>query len=110
MIVFVVFAVILLVVGSVYDWKYHSLPMWLLLIGGVGGVIGIFFAWQGEIRSITELWTALLPGVMGILLAYVTREQIGYGDGWIFFLASSCLAFKAAKPVCLFCFQASNLA
>ena len=109
MIVFVVFAVILLVVGSVYDWKYHSLPMWLLLIGGVGGVIGIFFAWQGEIRSITELWTALLLGVMGILLAYVTREQIGYGDGWILLIMGACLGvaqvvaalFWALAGVCI---------
>ncbi len=109
MIVFVLFAVILLMVGSVYDWKYHSLPIWLLLIGGVGGVVGTLCAWYGEIRSITELWTALLPGAMGILLAYATREQIGYGDGWILLIMGACLGttkvvaalFWALAGVCI---------
>ncbi len=86
-----IFIVILLLVGSVYDWKYRSLPIWILVIGGLGGLAGVLITLVSTEKSGTEVWVALLPGTMALLLAYATREQIGYGDGVLLLVMGSCL-------------------
>lgn len=83
MILFGFYIVVLLVVCSVYDWKYCGLPMWLVIIGGIGSAVGVLGTVLWRERSVSEVIYALLPGIFTILLAYASREQIGYGDGLI---------------------------
>lgn len=81
----------LLLIGSIYDWKYCNLPVWILVAGGVGGVAGILYTLLCEKRSPVEVGLALLPGIGAVLLAYVTHEQIGYGDGVFLLCIGGCL-------------------
>lgn len=76
-----IYIVVLLVLCSVYDWKYCELPLWLILVGGAGSCIGIVYTLLYGEKSIPDMMLALLPGVAALLLAHVSREQIGYGDG-----------------------------
>lgn len=94
MIGFGVYIGILLLVGSIYDLRYYSLPVWILVMSGLGGVAGILFALLGEKGSIAEVGLALLPGIGAILLAYVTKEQIGYGDGLLLLSIGGCLGME----------------
>lgn len=88
---FAIFIIILLMVGSIYDWKYRSVPAWILIVGGLGGMAGTLCTLVGTYGRSTEVWLALLPGAMALLLAYITREQIGYGDGVLLLIMGGCL-------------------
>lgn len=89
--VFAIFVIILLIIGSVYDWKYRGLPVWLLLVGGLGGLAGLIYAWCCTDQGIIRTGMALAPGAVALLLSYVTREQIGYGDGVLLLIMGGCL-------------------
>lgn len=83
MILFGIYIAVLLVVCSVFDWKYCGLPTWLVIVGGVGSLIGVAMTLLWGERSVSDIMLAFLPGVAALLLAYVSGEQIGYGDGLI---------------------------
>lgn len=61
---------------SVWDIRKKELPATLLLTGlGVSLVYGV---WNGEG---VRLLVGLLPGMLLILMGFLTREKVGYGDG-----------------------------
>ena len=64
---------------SAYDLKYRKIPVAAvaLLCGGVSGYR--FITGTGFL----ELLCGLLPGVLLLLFAFVTRESIGTGDGLV---------------------------
>lgn len=66
---------------SIRDGKKKSIPLWYLLLGCAGSVLlQLMSALRGRADP-EELFLSLLPGVFLILLAFLTREKIGYGDG-----------------------------
>lgn len=79
-----------LVVGSIYDCKYYKLPIWLLGLGLLGGL----FCWMLQGKELTELLPGMLPGLVALVLSYITQEQIGYGDGIILLIIGCCLGVK----------------
>lgn len=81
MIFFGIYIAVLLVICSVYDWKYCVLPLWLILAGGAGSIVGIIYTLLCGEKSVSDVMLAFLPGVATLILAYASREQIGYGDG-----------------------------
>lgn len=99
MIGFGIYIGVLLLIGSVYDWKYCNLPVWILVAGGAGGVSGILYDMFCEKRSLVEVGLALLPGMGAILLAYATHEQIGYGDGLFLLCIGGCLGKERTMMV-----------
>ena len=85
---------VILLVGSVYDWKYFALPMWLLLAGLLGGAMGAVNSVLVGEASVINAGMAFLPGVVALLLAYITREQIGYGDGLLLLAMGGCVGLQ----------------
>ena len=85
---------VILLVGSVYDWKYFALPMWLLLAGLLGGAMGAVNSVLVGEASVINAGMAFLPGVVALLLAYITREQIGYGDGLLLLAMGGCVGLR----------------
>lgn len=72
---------ILLILGSVCDMARKKIPVLLLAAGGAAGVMaGIAGSWNGE-AGIAGWISGCLPGACMVLLAFATREKIGYGDG-----------------------------
>lgn len=71
-----------LAVCAVFDGLQRQIPLaavWLGMLMAIclrmGGIIG-----EGNLLSAA---LALVPGTMIFLLAFLTKEKIGYGDGWV---------------------------
>lgn len=78
-----IIAGVFLLIGSMFDIRERKVPVWLLTIGLICGlgieimnVITNSIFWWGWI-------TDSLPGIFALMVALITREQVGYGDGWI---------------------------
>lgn len=99
MMVFGIFMGLILIVGSIYDGKYYSLPVWLIVIGELGGLAGMAYRLLWCEETVGEVLVALVPGMYLLFLAFLTREQIGYGDGLILLAVGGCLGWESAVAV-----------
>ncbi len=88
-----IYIVMVLVVSSVYDWKYLSIPVWLLVLGIVGGIGGLISFGTRACGNEWEMVAAFIPGIIALFLAFVTRQQIGYGDGVLLLAMGGGLGF-----------------
>jgi len=80
---------VLLLFGAVYDIKYKSISIKYIQVFSVIGVLILIS--QGNLNKtfsqyVLELFIAFIPGIVMILLAKISNEQIGYGDGMIVLL------------------------
>ena len=88
-----------MLLGSIYDAKSFCLPLWLLLLGLGGGLAGeLYFLISGQ-HYWWELLLGLLPGCLSIVLAFITREQIGYGDGLLLLMLGGCVGGESALGI-----------
>ena len=72
------FSWILLVVGSIFDIKYKSLPGWFLMIGGA---LAVGLAAFLKPVSLWEMAGGLFLGLLLLGISLVTRGALGKGDG-----------------------------
>lgn len=86
------------------DIKAKQISVYKLLLFGVSAFL--FFLWKNGFHW-EELFRSLLPGIFLLFLSYVSKENMGYGDGltvmilglWTglrFTLAVFCAAILAA--------------
>lgn len=69
-----------LAVASWQDFQKQEISSWLLiLMGALGTVIQLF---EGSV-SLGGWFGGIFLGLALLFLAFVTREEIGYGDGWL---------------------------
>lgn len=68
---------VLLAVACVFDLVYKKIPFLLIISGGAVGCIAIVTEGVGEMN----LCYALIPGMLLLLIAFMTKEKVGYGDG-----------------------------
>jgi leader peptidase (prepilin peptidase)/N-methyltransferase len=70
-----------LVLASISDIKNKTVPMWMIIIPGLVSLASsayrIFFC----IKDVTEIGYSLIPGLFLILIAFIARGAMGYGDG-----------------------------
>ena len=62
---------------AVYDMKTKSVSLIAVAVSAVGVLIYRLFAGAG----MAELAAGLIPGLLVVMLAFVTKESIGIGDG-----------------------------
>lgn len=63
---------------AVYDIRYKRIPiLWI----AVAGMVAITFFAAGNGNGADQAMSCIFPGLLLLLLAFVTGEQIGYGDG-----------------------------
>lgn len=76
---------IFLLMGSVWDVRKKYVPLTYLYAGGIVAM-GYIFIKSLLIRN-ADIWLCALCGagcgLFCLFLAFVSKEQIGYGDGWI---------------------------
>ena len=72
------FSWILLIVGSIFDIKYKSLPGWFLMIGGV---LAVGLAVLLKPVSLWQMAGGLLLGLLLLGISFVSRGALGRGDG-----------------------------
>ncbi len=85
---------VFLVVASIYDGRSRTVPVNVLLLGCLISVLGCIYLIIGEKKGLIEIVQGLLPGIVGLLLARVTKEQLGYGDGIMLLILGGCLGLK----------------
>lgn len=68
--------IILLGIISIIDFSTKKIPVVVLIVMGIVGIISSIYA-QPSIMSVA---VALIPGIVLMAAAFLTREQIGYGD------------------------------
>ncbi len=70
-----------MIVSSVEDVRKKEVPIWEVIacftISALSAVAGLY---MGE-KNLTDIVLSLIPGTLIVLVALVSREQIGYGDG-----------------------------
>lgn len=69
----------MLVIQSYWDIRYKEIPIIVTIIGGIVGVICSIV----QQRVPIELLCATIPGLVSLVLGKVTRQAIGYGDGFL---------------------------
>lgn len=82
-----------LVICSVPDIRKKELPL-SVVITALAFAAG-YAAWQvgkGG-RSLAEAGISLLPGVFFLIMAFCTKEKVGYGDGMLLLISGLCLGF-----------------
>ena len=93
----------MLAIQSVWDWRYRQIPIAVTL---AGGVIGLLLSLMRE-RSLMDLCMGLVPGLVCLGLGWITREAIGYGDG---FLLCAMGMYKSLEDIVGIIVLASSLA
>lgn len=68
--------IILLGIISIIDFSTKKIPVVVLIVMGSVGIASSIYAQQ----SIMSVAVALIPGIVLMAAAFLTREQIGYGD------------------------------
>ena len=73
---------VLLAWHSIFDIRDQCIPGRSLVFGVTLSCLGAIGRGLQGAASWGELGIALLPGIAALVLAKITREQIGKGDGW----------------------------
>lgn len=89
---------IMLTVCAIEDWYTKKISVLWPVTGMMIAVVirlsdGSFFAW--------EYWIGVLIGMFIFLLAIVSREQIGKGDGLVLVVCGFCLGWKQTLSLVL---------
>lgn len=93
----------MLAIQSVWDWRYRQIPIAVTL---AGGVMGLLLSLMRE-RGLMDLCMGLVPGLVCLGLGWITREAIGYGDG---FLLCAMGMYKSLEDIVGIIVLASSLA
>lgn len=86
--------ILLLSWHSVSDIRNQCIPGRSLALGVIFSCLGACAGGLHGEASWVELGLALLPGTAALVLAKITREQIGMGDGWELILMGNWLGLS----------------
>lgn len=92
-----------LVAGAVWDIKKNSVPKIYLYIWGATAVLYVIVRLISG-TSVFALICAFVPGSIGLVLAFITKEQIGIGDGLVLILMGAFLDVKVITEIMIVAF------
>ena len=79
---FIILMMLILIISGICDIKNKAISMKILIPAGVISLVcGICQLYYGT--TIYSEICSLIPGAVVLALAYLTKEQIGYGDGLV---------------------------
>lgn len=87
------------------DWKRKEIPLWLSLVGIVGGIV--FCIQEG--RAWTSILVASVPGVISMIFSKLTGEVIGYGDGILFIMLAFYLSLEEILSIGMAAFSIAGV-
>ena len=67
---------------AVFDGMEKKIPLAVIWLGIIIAIVLRAQGITGE-KSWFDIGMAVLPGMMFWMLSFVTREKVGYGDGWM---------------------------
>ena len=71
-----------LAVCAVFDGLRKQIPLVVVWLGILTAICLRINGIMGE-ESVTAALLSLIPGMGFFLLSFLTREKVGYGDGWV---------------------------
>ncbi|MBR4669717.1 MAG: prepilin peptidase [Butyrivibrio sp.] len=93
MIIYILMFIFMFVL-SVQDIRNREISAKLLMICAVISISGAVIGILSNNMSIIDVAISLLPGAGLLLLSFVTRQQIGYGDGLIALILGPALGIE----------------
>lgn len=96
----VMFAFLLVCAG--FDMKEKQIPT-ALIAGGFAAAFGrkAWQVWKGT-AMLGDAGYSLLPGTLFLLLSFLTREKVGYGDGLLLLVLGLFVGFRSCLiDVCI---------
>jgi len=78
-------------VGTYFDLRFKRIPWSIFGVGTVFAIVASIIQRKGIILN---LFPEILPGVALLLIAWATKENIGYGDGISVILLGVMAGFK----------------
>ncbi len=82
-----------LAVCAVFDGLQKQIPLAVVWLGMLTAICFRAGGVMGEVRLLSVV-LSLVPGVAFWLLSFVTREKVGYGDGWVLIMIGLFLDFS----------------
>lgn len=87
----------ILLIQSIFDIRSKRLPVWITVAGALLGVM--FWVIEDDFRVASLL--GLLPGILFLLFARISKEAIGYGDGFSICMMGIYLEVETLLSVCM---------
>ena len=75
---------IFLLWGSIQDMKTKKISSYYIYSGWILSVVFIVISIYNQTFNWTKWCYSLVPGIIFLIAAKVTKEQVGYGDGYVF--------------------------
>lgn len=95
-----------LIVNTVLDFRKKEVS---LIIAAIMGSYGILW----RIFTVTEfsldMVFGLLPGIISLFIAGITKESIGYGDGWILLALGISIGGRNMIIICMVALFAAGI-
>ncbi|MBR3812080.1 MAG: prepilin peptidase [Agathobacter sp.] len=82
------------------DLKYKEIPLWFVIVGGIGGIV--FCILEGRVPM--EVVLACLPGALALVFSKLTKEVMGYGDGIVFLVMGIYLSLERLLAIGMLAF------
>lgn len=96
-----ILVLIFLGICGLQDVRRHRISRWLLLSGGI--LAAALQIGPGSLEW-WDFWGGVLPGIFLLLVSFVTREALGYGDGFAVMAAGMFLGLRVTLEVLLLAF------
>lgn len=77
-----IFLFFFLAVCAVFDGLQKQIPLAAVWLGMLAAICLRAGGMMGEV-NVLSVALSLVPGAAFFLLGFVTREKVGYGDGWV---------------------------
>ncbi len=74
---------LLLILCSYYDLRYRKLPLFIIIAFGI--IITVINGLDGSLFN-QMVYFRLIPGTVFLMIAFMTKQAVGYGDGMIIIL------------------------
>ena len=91
--IFKIGILIIFVISSIEDIRKKEILLWEILACAILSVAAVFMSFYKASPDIIDILLSLLPGALLLLLSFISREGIGYGDGLIILAAGPALGF-----------------
>lgn len=83
--------VLYLLWGSIQDIKTKTISSSYLNLGMALGIFFLICGLKQKSIGVEEIMVSLIPGSLLLVWGRVSKEKIGYGDGFLFLILGMCL-------------------
>lgn len=95
-----IFLFFFLAVCAVFDGLQKKIPLAAVWLGILTAICLRAGGMMGEVRLYAVV-LSLVPGAVFFLLGFLTREKVGYGDGWVLLMIGLFLDFSRCFMILL---------